>query len=235
MSNCGGILWEPFRQHKIRSSGLIDTRSDEFAKMRKYIREGQQSEAIAFLASNSFSRKEKLYFAVMAVSHGAQDVIDVLLDDSDVDATKLGARLYDCGGPDMIRFLLSDSRIDCTERLRGWFIDAVQCDWVDIVSFLILADYIDPSMEENVAISIAARLNHCDMLQVLLSDKRVHPSANHNKAFIKAIKLGHREFAKMLFEDERFVSPVFDKQSFNDAMANADFEQLQKFLRPSAS
>ena len=224
-----GDIWEP----KLRFTGLIDTKSKEFKKMRKYIREGQQSEAITFLASNSFSRKEKLHFAVLAVSHGAQDVIDVLLDDSDVDATKLGAILYQSGGPDMIRFLLSDPRIDCSKRLRGWFLDAVQCDWGDVVSFMILEDYIDPSMEENVAISIAARLNNVDTLQVLLSDERVQPSANHNKAFIKAIKLGHHHFAKMLFDDDRFVSPVFDKQSFNDAMAKADFEQLQKLLRPN--
>ena len=232
MSNGGGISPNDIcRKRTRRTFDVIEIRSEHFAKMRKYIHKGQQSQAIALLASESFPIKEKLHFAVVAVASGAQDVINVLLDDPDIDASILGTRLYEVGGSEIMRFLLSDPRIDCSAHLRGWFIQAVQRGWVEAIGFLQQEDYIDPSMEENVAILLAARRNNIDTLQVLLSDERVDPSANNNKAFIRALKLGHDDFAKMLLEDERFeaTSSVHEHAVRNDQL------EIAKLIRRKLS
>ena len=73
----------------------------------------------------------------------------------------------------------------------------------NVLEFLVKINAIDPSDNDNWAISVACGEGHIKIVKLLLKDSRVDPSADKDYALRYACKNGHNDIVKLLLADSR--------------------------------
>lgn len=99
-------------------------------------------------------------------------------------------------------------------------------NYIKIFELLLQSEYIDPSEDENYALTWACRKNHAAVVRLLLRDKRISPSHLH---LIEACQMGCLEVVKLLLLDGR-IDPT---ASVNEARRGGNFDVLKILLKDS--
>ncbi len=115
--------------------------------------------------------------------------------------------------------------------------DSLLCDLVGIIrngEVKILQIYlqygVDPSQDNNIAITIATRGNNIEVLDLLLADPRVNPSTGFNKPLLNALSRGHIEMANRILDDPRFNPRINQDKLLQEAYNHSNIEILWRLL-----
>lgn len=131
------------------------------------------------------------------------EAISILLEDKRVDAMFSGgsALVEACsrGNLKLVQLLLQHNNNVIPERLRDLLlVPTVAASKTDVVRELLQHPEINPSAQNNMAISVAASKGNRDIVEMLLKDKRVDPTAQENQALQIAEEHGYQEIARLL-------------------------------------
>ena len=74
---------------------------------------------------------------------------------------------------------------------------------LEIIKLLMQDERVDPSSDDNWAITYASQNGHLEIVKILMQDKRVDPSANNNWPITYASQNGRLEIVKILMQDKR--------------------------------
>ncbi len=89
---------------------------------------------------------------------------------------------------------------------------------------------VDPSADDNGAISWASRNGHTSIVKLLLEDPRVNPSANNNEAIRLASEDGHTSTVKVLLEDPRIDPSASNNYAIRWALRNIHVDIVKMLL-----
>ncbi|KAJ3205172.1 hypothetical protein HDU82_005363 [Entophlyctis luteolus] len=177
---------------------------------------------------------DSLILLVTALKNGRFDVLNLMLDDSRVDAAmenNLAISLAsDMGLENITRRLLLHPKVDPSAD-RNFSIRAASCNGhANIVNLLLADSRVDPAAEDDEALREASKNGHLEVVKILLSDSRVNPSAVDDYALRLASRKGHASVVELLLADPRVDPSVEDFISLRSAVAEGHADVVKAFL-----
>lgn len=172
------------------------------------------------------------YPIYVAAENGHSDVVKLLLNHPKVDPTSNSNRAIKFAvikrNLNAAKVLLEDKRVFNTLDPSVLFTTACVCGIPTLAEKLL--PQVDPSKEENYAITKAASDGHLDLVKVLLSDKRVNPAAKNNRALRRACKNHHKEVVIELLKDPRVDPSASNNKAIKRACKKNDLDILAGIL-----
>lgn len=149
--------------------------------------------------------KEILYDAAcIAAAYGHANIVELLLEDKDLDLTAndglLLANVARAGWRVLVDKLLNDPRIKTHVATKNQgLLGAAASENIDILELFLRDPDVDPSIENNAAITKAIRAGKIENVKRLVSDRRIKISDNEkNDALLVAILHGHADIVRFL-------------------------------------
>uniref|UniRef100_A0A6C0JR58 Ankyrin repeat protein n=1 Tax=viral metagenome TaxID=1070528 RepID=A0A6C0JR58_9ZZZZ len=107
------------------------------------------------------------------------------------------------------------------------------CKTGDIATVTRVFEFVDPSVNENLAIGWASQNGHLDIVKLLLADQRVNPTEDNNLAIRGAASSGHVEVVKVLLTDPRVDPSAINNYAIRYASENGHAEIVRLLLADS--
>jgi len=115
---------------------------------------------------------------------------------------------------------------------NGWnILMAAQNGRLAVVDRLLKDSRVDPSVQENSAITFAAENGHVAVVDRLLKDGRVDPAAKNNYPFRVAVNNGHIKVVNRLLKDDRVDPTAENNDAIRTAAWNGNVEIVGRLLQ----
>jgi surface antigen len=213
---------------------LQDNRTDPSHALRGYARGGHLEQVDRWLQDERVDPTVDNNSAICgAAANGHIAVVERLLHDERVYSSALNSdAIVQAAGNGHLAVVELLLRMDrSADHATASYCMAAAGGHIAVVERLLQDGNVDPSVENNVAISFAAMNGHIAVVERLLQDVRVDPSTHNNGLICWAAAGGHIAIVERLLQDVRVDASADNNAAIRSAAAGGHIAVVERLLQ----